>query len=245
MGNVTSKKIIVAEYFVNEEDIQGKRETIHTVEQIKSQASDLIESCKKFRIPLVILTNVESDIDIPFLKIMKQDIPEQFSEMTIYFKRWIMAYSFLQKNPEIEEIFFVDATDVEVLNYPFRKLEAHKLYFGDEIADLDSNIIFGNENPKIINDFFKNNIHLQVLNPGVIGGKRGIVVDFLSIFMNIMTQSLVNKKTSKDNGIGNLEMALMNYVAYNYFGNQVVHGRKVSTKFYYYIKNGQSWFRHK
>lgn len=238
-------RLIVAEYIVGEVDMQRSHQENVEPSQITEIMKDLIRSCEEFRIPLYVLTNVKINFESDFIHFVEQPIESSLSEISLYFKRWIMAFQFLSEHSEIEEIFFVDAGDVEVINYPFHDLKKNRLYMSDEGFDLNSSIVVANDAPKEIKKFLEINKNLQLLDPGVVGGKREIVMEFLSLLANQIARGERKFREGVDNGIGVFEMAIISYVSYNFFSERLIHGRKITTMVFQNKRNSYSWFKHK
>lgn len=244
MQSKAPKQVIIAEYIVGKADAQ-RRNVQKTVYDILPQTKLLVDSTKPFQVPVYVLTNKPFDYCTPELVIQQQPIPAVFEHLSLYYMRWIMAYRFLFAHPEIEEAVFVDLGDVEMLHNPFGHLEEAKLYFGDEESLLNNVIVTQGSKPDYAIDFFNSHSHLQLLNPGVVGGKRAILIEYLGLVTNIIAKTMFNIQMGLEEGLQNFEMAIMNYVAYRYFPNRIRHGRQVSTIFYQNKTNNYSWFKHK
>ncbi|WP_461243207.1 hypothetical protein [Secundilactobacillus muriivasis] len=235
---------VIGEYITNMRDVQrsssGDRESL--IEQIQP----LVASTRRFGTRSIILTNDDLQMEEPGLTITKVPLFTGYKDLTLYFHRWEMAFTFLKQHPEIEKVFFVDATDVQMCHYPFDQLEPGKLYFGDEYSDLSAQIIHDNAISEVIHSFLKTNQSLQLLNPGVVGGYRDIVMAFLGrLTVNIANIMATDQLTHRLGTIGRLEMALINYTAYHSFKNHLIHGRIVTSRFMFYESESTAWFRHK
>ena len=235
---------VIGEYITNMRDVQrsssGDRESL--IEQIQP----LVASTRRFGTRSIILTNDDLQMEEPGLTITKVPLFTGYKDLTLYFHRWEMAFTFLKQHPEIEKVFFVDIADVQVKNYPFDKIEPGKLYFGDELSDLSVDIIQNNATLKTMSSFFINHKTLQLLNPGVIGGYRDIVMAFLGRLTTQIANASADAQLNKHpNRIGYLEMALINYVAYRDFSNCLTHGRTIASRFMFHELNTTAWFRHK
>lgn len=240
----TAPEIILTEYITGIKDIQ--RGITKTSADLLPEAYNLVESTKIFNIPVYLLTNNRIDYRTPELIIVPTELQNEFPDLSLYFQRWFMAYHFLLKHTEIKRLVLTDLSDVKMLNAPFPAFESGHLYFGDEYTTLAVPIIANDKKSDFIQKFLEDNRQLQTLNPGVIGGERAIVLEFLGILINLITQTLcgINQGISGYD-LGRYEMAWINYVAYRYFPTRLRHGRQVSTIFHFNHENVGSWFKHK
>lgn len=245
MTTVSKNNIIIGEFLKGFYDPQFTWDAKET-NGLTDICQPLAQSAAYYDIPVYILAN---DIDQKAqanLHIEPVKVNPQRYKLTLYFIRWEIALNFLVEHPEFEKVALVDATDVTVLNYPFDQVEDKVLYFGDEINYLDAGIIKRDAKTPEMRNFFEENPELQLLNPGVIVGTRETIIEFLTIFVSIFNRIQVAKmRELPDQQLGNYEMALINYVAYQYFYNRIRHGRKVSTLFMYNECTSSAWFKHK
>lgn len=236
------KNIILAE-FLTGYDSQKNREA--TISDILPLTTELVESARNLSLSVYVLTNEYiDDPEVDKLTIIHRTEGSEVRELSLYFRRWIMAYWFVLEHPELDEIAMVDLGDVKVMNNPFGKISSDKLYFGDEPAPVNSPIVMNEWMPDYAKKFLIENQQLQMLNPGVIIGKRTIIIEFLGQMVNIIYDRLVAIKKG-EHPLRRLEMAMINYVAYRYFPNRIVHGRIVNSEFGFFIDNSNSWFKHK
>lgn len=158
-----------------------------------------------------------------------------------------MAYDFLQAHPEIEKAVLTDAKDVVMLNYPFDEIEDGILYIGDEWKRLgDVDIVANNASPQYMKEFSAKNALRTLLNIGVIGGTREVLIEYLGIMVKLITDEQLKVHQGDEHaGLGPFEMEIGNYVAYRYFADRLVHGRKVTTVFKGFQEQSSAWFKHK
>lgn len=151
-----------------------------------------------------------------------------------YMRRWFLYRDYLEAHPEIESVFMVDATDVDVLNDPFPHIEKGMLYVGDENETLSNKWLSRTTKSKEMRMFFAENGDLILLNCGIVGGDRETVMIFLDVFCSMI----------EENGDEMTDMPIMNYLIYT---NDISceHGGKVNTVFKGYEKESGAWFRHK
>ncbi|PWF99716.1 hypothetical protein [Levilactobacillus bambusae] len=240
------KRVIVGEYIIGLTDTQRKQKQ-QTSDDIVPVTKILTDTTAPAHVPVYVLTDGDIDYRTPELTIEHMDLPSQLDGLSLYMYRWIMAYRFLFAHPEVEEAVFVDLGDVQMLRSPFGQFEDDTIYFGDELTDIDIGIVFDYSDmiPKPALTFLRENKTVQLLNPGVIAGKRAVLLEYLGIVTNYITQQTWNKHEHYGTGMRDLEMGLINYVAYNYFATRLKHGMQVSTVFFLNRKNETSWFKHK
>ncbi|PWF99641.1 hypothetical protein [Levilactobacillus bambusae] len=237
------KRIILAEYLVDMFDAQ--RQDKKTVEDILPKTEKLVESTKSFNIPVYVLTNAKISYNTPELTILTASLPPELKDLSLYMLRWVMAYQFVLQHPEIEELVLVDLGDVVMLKNPFGLFDERYLYMGDELTDLNIPIINTGYIPDYGRNFLRENQLVQGLNPGVIGGKRAIVLEFLSIMANLICQTEVEHQIDGKPAIRPFEMGLIDYIFYRYFATRMKHGRQVTTLFYFNRPDIRAWFKHK
>jgi glycosyltransferase involved in cell wall biosynthesis len=151
-----------------------------------------------------------------------------------YFQRWISILEYLKEVKE-DYVFCVDATDVVMLNNPFKENLGNYLWVGDETGTIRNEWLQNNHNTPMLNEFFKKYRNMPLLNAGIVGGRKNIV----EAFVKRMVWHIENSEC------GSFDMGIFNYVLYTEFASQIKHGRKVNTPFKSYSKTGASWFAHK
>ena len=162
--------------------------------------------------------------------------------------RWKIYAQYLEEHPEINAVFFTDISDVVVLKNPFPYLLSDVIYTGDEdhFDKKDINISWEwmmhrwdiiKSDLDIISflDKFGNN---KVLNAGLIGGYRGILLPVISKMASFLDRYNVKNTT--------IDMLALNFVVYTYYADKVVHGAPVNTIFWNNdLHNSVCWFKHK
>ena len=182
-----------------------------------------------------------------------QDLPEidnvEFIKvetmLSPYWERWVQYYRYLISHPEIDNVFMVDSTDVEMQINPFGKILPNKLYVGYEWEVLGCAYMRKHHPAKFIQEFIRRNANLQLLNAGTLGGHREMVLQFIRKMLDIYTENKHNVNFGRDLSIGNGDMGAFNYVSRLFFGDKIVYGKQVNTRFKGYETNNYSWFRHK
>jgi hypothetical protein len=119
---------------------------------------------------------------------------------------------------------------------------------GDETAFLfETEIILNNEGPQYLQDFFlRNGNLLPTLNLGVMAGTRTVLMEYLGMMVKLITEAKLKFKQGDERyQLGTFEMAISNYVAYEYFQGRLIHGRKVTSFFSGFQPHSSAWFKHK
>lgn len=168
------------------------------------------------------------------------------NSVNVYFQRWINALAYLQEHPEIRNALVCDGTDVEILQPDrlFAGIDPEKLYVGSEFQVVGSKWLIDNHPHPGLQEWMKGNTQ-QLLNAGVVFGHRDMVMRFLRGMVHVWEHIESEKfhTASKGNGIG--DMAVFNYMAYNYFGDRLVYGPQITTLFKSEQANDFSLIRHK
>jgi len=163
--------------------------------------------------------------------------------MQLYDYRWFL-YKQLLSFSLIDNVFFTDISDVEVISNPFPHLRSDMLYCGDERGTLSQCgwLNPARKNPVLIEglDEFRDimNSDKPLLNAGILGGNSIVVLDFLSTFCNII--SAVAARPVEHTA----DMAIFNYAIY-YYNFDVIHGHPVNSVFRGGLNETDVWFRHK
>lgn len=199
-----------------------------------NKISILKDSAERLNIKLVILHNCFQNIQDTNLVEHKEVIQTE----NPYFDKWIQFYNYLIENPDIEYVFLTDATDVEVLKNPFIDLEDNKLYVGDEAKNINDIWMLNVVKEPELKDFLINNRDYQLLNCGVIGGSRNIILTFLKDFIDTYKNKYY-KET--------LDMPLLNYILRTNkdLKDNLVYGRNITTIFKGNEYRSPAMFKHK
>lgn len=221
-------KVILTTYTTRQKDTERNKNW----QADEKDLQVLKDSCKGNR--LVVLTDSfeEKDTnDFAYVKIEARISP--------YIQRWISYYDYLMEHPEIQEVWLVDATDVELLRYPFSRFAENTLYVGYEEKYLDYAWLLGRmKSCRPIYDYMKDNREKTLLNAGIVGGKRDVVLEFL--------RQMRDFYSLQRGDVGEADMGLFNYVCYNYWQRRLVYGKKITTVFKDYEKgNKLAIWRHK
>jgi GT2 family glycosyltransferase len=154
-----------------------------------------------------------------------------------YFQRWINYWQYLRDHPEIDQVWCVDATDVEMLHNPFAEMD-DRLYVGDEHCPLDIPWMRQHHRNTTLLQFIAQNGTRTLLNAGLTGGRRETVMAFI--------HALLSFYFDEHKQVGDFEMGAYNYIARTQFPGLIEHGRQVNTIFKTYDRSSiESWWRHK
>jgi hypothetical protein len=162
-----------------------------------------------------------------------------------YWERWVQYYKYLIEHPEIENVFMVDGTDVEMLKNPFPEILPNELYVGYEVEKLGCAYMLNNHPSTLMQNFIKLNRNQTLLNAGTLGGNRNLVMDFIRKLLNVYSENKHNVNFGKDKTIGVGDMAGFNYTARKWFNDKISFGKHVNTVFKKYEYTDYSWFKHK
>jgi len=171
------------------------------------------------------------------------EVPKCPEHMQLYDYRWVACRQFLF-NRNIDNIFFTDISDVEVLNNPFTYIQSDMLYCGDEPTTVKDCAWLNpaRENPMLLEklDEFRDIMayNKPLLNAGILGGNGIVVIDFLNTFCNIIFAVATRPLEHT------VDMGIFNYAMY-YYNFDVIHGHPVNSVFRGGKNETDVWFRHK
>lgn len=153
-----------------------------------------------------------------------------------YFERWLKEWQYLRDRRDINNVFVVDATDVDMTNVPFARMKPGVLYVGDEPGErLDNKWMVTRHLEPNVNSYLRENGSLPLLNCGVVGGSRQIVAD-LCREMYLYHFAYPQDQT---------EMGIFNRLMYTKYADRMEYGRHVTSLFKKYERRTDAWFRHK
>lgn len=235
---ITGENVVITSFFNGYADPQRN---IYWEADIK-QMKPLMDSLKG-KVRLVVITDClecESTEDVTFVKV-------EPIKISPYYARWIFGRRWLAQHPEIGKVWFVDATDVEMINSPFKDMQQDKLYVGDENNILACAYMLKEHPAKWLNDWILRNAQNILLNAGLLGGDREIVMSFLTRLVMHWEDNRKDMAFSDVETIGESDMGIFNYIARQFFQNEIIHGRKVNTVFkrYQNTQGSLSWWKHK
>jgi len=163
-----------------------------------------------------------------------------------YIERWLQIYRWLRDNPHVGRVWAVDAADVTMNHDPFPEMEPGKLYCGWEPDTLRNEWIIKNHPDAAIQKFLTENPTLPLLNAGVVGGDREIVMELaqriIKFYFDDQIDFIMGWET-KTIGVG--DMGLFQLIVYKYFGDRLITGPQVTQVFKSSIGSEHAWWLHK
>lgn len=214
------KDVVIACYFANVMDPQRNQAWFANMQQVEK----LKQSVEAQGIEFVLIHNCF-------------DLPNKVSiSTTPYFERWLKEWQYLRDHPEIANVFVVDATDVDMVNNPFTHIKPNTLYVGDEPNQkINSNWMLTRHLEPSVNRYLRANGDKPLLNCGVVGGDRRIVMDLL--------KDMYQYHFAKPHDL--TEMGIFNVLLHDKYADRIEYGRKVTSLFKKYEVTTDAWFRHK
>lgn len=168
------------------------------------------------------------------------------AHLSPYFQRWVAAYQWLRAHPEIGRVWCVDATDVEMLNDPFAAMQPGRLYVGSEASIIGCAWLREHHRAAFLSTFIDAHADRQLLNAGLIGGSRDLVMafahDMAGIYFDHATRMHVGEDT-ETLGLG--DMAAFNYLAWTRYADVINYGPQVNTVFKANQRTDWAWWKHK
>lgn len=152
-----------------------------------------------------------------------------------YFERWLHEWRYLRDRRDINNVFVVDATDVDLVNNPFTQMVDGRLYIGDENATLSNPWLMTQHREPMVHDYLRRNPDKQLLNCGVVGGNRKLV---MAVCRDIYQYHFEHPQDQT-------EMGVFNYLMHSKYAEIIEYGRHVTSLFKKYEKAPNAWFRHK
>lgn len=150
----------------------------------------------------------------------------------------------------IDNVFFTDSTDLDVLKNPFiqKEYRSDKIYIGHEPVIVGNKWMVGTKKIRSAAIGYERFLqlvkrdkrfeHRKLLNAGLIGGSTAAVTPFIKR-MTEECSKMYPRPWIQD-------MPILNYLAYTEFNDQVVYNNQVNTIFTLYEEdNKTAWFRHK
>ena len=156
-----------------------------------------------------------------------------------YYQRWLNAWQYLRANPDIDRVFMVDATDVEMLHDPFPRMEKGVMYLGSEVEVLGCPWMLMTTKNETLREFVLENKRKTLLNCGVVGGSREAAMTLT----RGMYEGLLDTHSTELT-----DMAEFNWLAYTGRIGKWEEGRHVTTLFKKYQSDPAQFpamFRHK
>lgn len=152
-----------------------------------------------------------------------------------YWQRWLSIKEHLDTH-RYGKVFIVDGTDVTLMRDPFPHLMPGKLYLGDEPSLLRNPWLMKNHPQKIYEKMYQVGCDWRLLNAGLCGGHYITVKSFIDKMVEHYHEYAKDTYT---------DMPGFNFVAYNYFKGNIIHGKQINNTFKSYADNGICFFLHK
>jgi hypothetical protein len=239
-----SKNYVISCYFTSVADAQ-RRSQLETDKH--EYICDWYKSLKNQNVNIVILHDglsnefMKNYPNIQFEKV--SPVPEG---MLLYDYRWHTGYEFLKK-VNADNVFFTDISDSVMVNNPFEQKEYKTdiLYCGDEPCVIRENTwlrksLVNNDMMALPEFSTLYGGYKRVVNPGVLGGGKAVVMDFLKIF----TDWLLKLKDRERDGIG--DMSVFNYCVHIQSPEiPKKYGFPINTIFKKNENRKDVWFKHK
>lgn len=167
-------------------------------------------------------------------------------KLSPYWQRWISYYEWLLANPDVERVWCVDGTDVEMLRNPFPQMQPGVIYVGDEQGQKTRCQWMLHTHPHAyMSDLYAGYGRDTLLNAGLLGGSRTAVMAFLRQMLMVLQRNRGDAMKGRDNWIDGSDMGGFNYVARIPMGLHIQHGEHVNTVFKLFTDNGRAWWKHK
>lgn len=215
------KDIVVACYFAGLVDVQRNNSKWNAD---YGQIEKLKKSVEAQGIEFVLLHNC---FDLPN-KVTVSGSP--------YFERWLKEWQYLRDRRDINNVFLVDATDVDMISNPFPNIKDNVLYVGDEPGNnINSAWMLTRHQEPTVNRYLRENGQHPLLNCGVVGGNRKLVMQLcrdMYLYHSDYPQDLT-------------EMGIFNKLVYTRYNEFIESGRHITSLFKAFERTTNAWFRHK
>jgi hypothetical protein len=184
----------------------------------------------------------------PYVRFIQVDFPGILNA-NVY--RYFAYLDYLKTEGQpIEELFVTDIADVEVVlnpfEHPFYVQHQNALFCGDEEEVVDNEWMraHGSHLRSTLEgyvDFEEKNGKEVLLNCGVFGGRRQVMLEVLEALTKIHSTITIANQTPFT-----LDMGAFNFATRTMFAEKVQHGSPINTRFKKYesLRN-DCWFRHK
>ncbi|EBY0801687.1 glycosyltransferase family 2 protein [Salmonella enterica subsp. enterica serovar Berlin] len=173
-------------------------------------------------------------------------IPVSPLQMSPYFARWLHIYQYLRAHPEYHLVWCTDGTDVEMLRDPWAEMVPGKIYVGSEHKTYADEWMRANHHGKAYSDFIEQHRDEQLLNAGLLGGRREDVMEFahriIRLYYRIESQRFWKMETAPATLV---DMGAFGMAAKS-FEDRIVTGPRIHTIFKSDgVGKEHAWFRHK
>jgi len=163
--------------------------------------------------------------------------------------RWRLYHNLLEEMPEVKNVYCLDISDVVILKNPFKSMKKNMIYIGNEECKNKENWWmmerYKSINHTEVTGYVSEFSDKQVLNCGILGGNREMMLDVTEKMATILEEANVTKTT--------VDMVVANAVVYRHYGESFVSGLPLNTKYRggAFAFNGedngadQAWIQHK
>lgn len=138
----------------------------------------------------------------------------------VYIARWRNTLAYLEDNPDLGEVWCVDGTDVELINTPPQQ-QPGRVYVGFEHTVVGC--AWMRRHHPTQTQWIADNADLTLLNPGVIGGTRHTLIEFLTDMLQLWD------KTDRTTDIG--DMGVFNETLYETWAGRYITGPRIVTPY--------------
>lgn len=237
--NAGRRNVVLTCFFTGAVDYQRNRQW----DADASMLDPLINSLKAHNVEYVILNDCFEDK--PGFQRIQTGL-ENSPKLSPYWQRWIAYYRWLLDNPDVDQVWCVDGTDVEMLRNPFPHMEPGVIYTGDEQGQITRCRWMTNTHPhNYLRELYSRHSKDTLLNAGLLGGSRVGVMMFLRWMLMVLQRNRGDAMKGKDRWIDGSDMGGFNFVARMLMGRHIKHGPQVNTVFKKYADNGVAWWKHK
>lgn len=223
------RDVVVGSWFTTKTDPQRNQKAKASLDPVKAWAG----SSSKWGDP-ILFTDVDASLD-------NADVNVVNPHTGVYGERWVHAYRWLRDHPEVRFAWLTDTTDVTCLHDPFT-IQRGTLYTGSEPALVGMEWMRAHHTGRQYETLWSEHSHKPLLNAGLLGGERHIVMDVVSRIMRILFDQ--DPHSQVEHNPDELDMAAFNLAAYE-SGYPIITGDTVHTRFRANEKSTFSMWAHK
>lgn len=237
--NSGRRNVVLTCYFTGAKDYQRGR----TWEADITALNPLLDSLRSHGVEHVVLNDCFDD-QPGFLRVSTGFASSP--RLSPYWQRWVSYYEWLMAHPDVDQVWCVDGTDVEMLRDPFPNMQPGVIYVGDEQGQLTRCRWMRNTHSHIyLQPLYNKFGDYPLLNAGLLGGSRTSVMSFLRNMLSVLQRNRGDALKGRDHWIEGSDMGGFNYVARLMMGDLIEHGPHVNTVFKKFEDNGRAWWKHK
>lgn len=177
----------------------------------------------------------ESALHPPHLSVQVDTYPlDPYVQRWVSYRRWLIAH------PEVEHVWCVDATDVELLREPFSGLERGTLYVGTDEAPVGCDWMWDHHPGS--RSWIETHGDATLLNPGVVGGERAVLLQLCGRIFDLHVDATRRGVPDQRGDMGYFNRAVHEM---REAGISVVSGPRITTPYKGYVRNDWSLWKHK